>query len=303
MCALKIHTPCPEKWELMSPTSQGAYCSSCEKEVHNMVDARKQEIYQLMKDSNGIPCMRLTNRMNEEIAKDFSEWELQSSKGISSRFYLAFVIVFGMSLFSFQSAQQQKIFQNYQDSMYQMMAQDTLKEGNPTDTLAKEDSLLIQALELNWDTLVKPEVPETPKVELVQVILGDFIVSGGMGPTIQTDPYPGTFLPPLALDVNDFLNDQLQKLNVASSKENGFFLPFEQVSFFAPMTTIFDREENYSLQLINEKGQVIHRMGSYTGKQGKSVQTIFFLGIPVGKYLLEMKAETFSTYQVIHVFG
>lgn len=67
---LQLTKPCTERWDKMTPTQQGAYCSSCNKQVIDLTAKTENEIYELVTQHNGEMCARLTQQqLNTPIRK------------------------------------------------------------------------------------------------------------------------------------------------------------------------------------------------------------------------------------------
>lgn len=67
---LQLTKPCTERWDNMTPTQQGAYCSSCQKQVIDLTAKTENEIYELVTQHNGEICARLTKQqLNTPIRK------------------------------------------------------------------------------------------------------------------------------------------------------------------------------------------------------------------------------------------
>jgi hypothetical protein len=67
---LQLTQPCTERWDNMTPTQQGAYCSSCNKQVIDLTAKTENEIYELVTQHNGEMCARLTKQqLNTPIRK------------------------------------------------------------------------------------------------------------------------------------------------------------------------------------------------------------------------------------------
>lgn len=62
---INIHTPCHENWTTMSPTQQGKFCSSCQKEVHNFSKHSLLEIKQFFEGETGATCGRFRTQQLE----------------------------------------------------------------------------------------------------------------------------------------------------------------------------------------------------------------------------------------------
>ncbi|MFN3194468.1 MAG: hypothetical protein ACE364_00785 [Chlorobiota bacterium] len=59
---LTLNKPCDEKWENMTPNERGSFCDSCSKNVIDFTKLSQLEISEIMKNSDGNICARVTNK-------------------------------------------------------------------------------------------------------------------------------------------------------------------------------------------------------------------------------------------------
>jgi hypothetical protein len=245
MQRLKIDKPCHEDWSKMTPTRQGAFCLSCEKQVHDVTRFSKKQVYELMYQSAEIPCLRTTVKLNEEIAADFDAWLLQQSFNPHGRFWLAFFLVFGLGIFGLNNTYLENEWRPFQEFAFQVLDEDTIQglEGFESDSklvkLPEEtlsiDSNHVDTLNKTFDS--KPISSKSEqKVEFRELFwIGD-IVSGSVLPKesdyfIEDPKYPSIFSEMFQNSVNEFLSFQNSFYKVAQDDFDKFEIPFQQVSF------------------------------------------------------------------------
>ena len=64
---LEIPTPCHQSWQTMSGDSNQRHCNSCNKQVHNLASLTPLQIEELIHESDGHLCARITRNPNNEI--------------------------------------------------------------------------------------------------------------------------------------------------------------------------------------------------------------------------------------------
>lgn len=89
---MKIDFPCPVLESELISTKKGDFCTHCSKEVVNIDDMSRNEVYSLMQSSQGI-CVSTSNA------------KILNLKYSIRKFALSLLIVFGGSLFKFADAQ------------------------------------------------------------------------------------------------------------------------------------------------------------------------------------------------------
>jgi hypothetical protein len=98
---LDIAEPCHENWNQMSPTEKGAFCGKCQIDVVDFSNKTALEVKQILRDNIGKHlCGRFKKVQLAELNSDYLVWGNQSIHTFQSKFLLACVLVFGVTLFS-----------------------------------------------------------------------------------------------------------------------------------------------------------------------------------------------------------
>jgi len=84
---LNIQNPCEEKWNSMQPLDRGKFCMQCSKEVIDFTKLDNKEIVQIIEESKGRICGRMSiSQLNNPI-------EIQSKKS-RSKLYKVLTAIF-----------------------------------------------------------------------------------------------------------------------------------------------------------------------------------------------------------------
>jgi len=140
---LDIKTPCSEKWELMVGDEYSRYCSVCSKNVFNFINKSDQEIYEIIKNSNGRICGRVSK---QQLNRPLDIVELIHSKkhlGLVSKIFSGFIFLFTMNEFYPKSNKndinlifvEKKNRENQSENINDLQARKT--ESTLSDTLNK----------------------------------------------------------------------------------------------------------------------------------------------------------------------
>lgn len=71
--SLSINNPCAEKWEGFTPTQEGGFCQSCQKNVVDYTRMSDEQVLIMLKNTSGKICGRLrVDQMKEYIVKPSS---------------------------------------------------------------------------------------------------------------------------------------------------------------------------------------------------------------------------------------
>lgn len=108
---ISIPDPCNEDFSKMSPTERGAFCEVCSIDTFDFRSLNNTQIIDILEDHKGKHiCGRFNKSQLDEInSMGYSNWKNQSRKTFQSKFVLACLLVFGMTLFSCESEQAEQI--------------------------------------------------------------------------------------------------------------------------------------------------------------------------------------------------
>ena len=100
MTKIKI-IPCSENWDTFTPTQRGAFCAACKTEVVDFRAMSGEEIKAYFKKRAGQSvCGHYNRDQLDTYLIDYPEWENQKHNVFQSKFMLALIIGFGVTLFS-----------------------------------------------------------------------------------------------------------------------------------------------------------------------------------------------------------
>lgn len=107
---LTIPEPCNEDFSQMTPTERGAFCAKCQIDTFDFRDLSNHEINKvLLKHKNDHLCGQFTSSQLNQLNQDFLAWKNQKSRSFRSKFMLALIVVFGLSLFSCEEQEEKVI--------------------------------------------------------------------------------------------------------------------------------------------------------------------------------------------------
>ena len=109
---IQIPDPCNEDFSKMTATQRGAFCSKCQIDTFDFRDLSDKAVNTLLyKHRNEHLCGRFSLKQLHSLNKGFEDWKRQGPRTVRSKFLLALVVVFGLSLFSCNSEGEKAILQ------------------------------------------------------------------------------------------------------------------------------------------------------------------------------------------------
>lgn len=107
---LSIPEPCNEDFTKMTPTERGAFCSKCKIDTFDFRDLSDSEINKVLLENKGEHlCGQFTNKQLDSLNRGYLNWRYQKAKTFRSKFVLALILVFGLSLFSCNTEEEKMI--------------------------------------------------------------------------------------------------------------------------------------------------------------------------------------------------
>lgn len=149
---------CHENWDLMTPTAQGRFCGSCQKQVLDFSTKSLDEIksfFGKLPETEQV-CGRFKDEQMKELTFDaffrqFSRWRFLHKIAVICFF------VFGLSLFSFTARAQQPLMPDSLRTALQKQLPADTSQKKPVFALQK-DSVFANRLNIDSLTLfVKPQ--------------------------------------------------------------------------------------------------------------------------------------------------
>lgn len=109
---LSIPEPCHEDFSKMTPTERGSFCGKCHIDTFDFRSLSDSQINKLLLENmNQHLCGQFTKTQLNSLNRGFMDWKNQKRNTFRSKFLLALVLVFGLSLFSCNNEEEKVILQ------------------------------------------------------------------------------------------------------------------------------------------------------------------------------------------------
>lgn len=165
---IHIPDPCHEDWSNMTPTERGAFCQKCSIDVYDFSKRSEEEIFKILLANKGKHlCGRFKTSQLEDLNNGYLLWKNQSRQTFQSKFALALIMVFGLTLFSCNQEEA---------AVIDLLHSDKQKVVNTVDpsTLSSIDQIAhyIENQQAYWAS--EMEIPEPPELDFIACeIMGD----------------------------------------------------------------------------------------------------------------------------------
>lgn len=267
---ISIPEPCKEDFSKMSQTERGAFCNKCSIDTFDFRSLSNTEINHIIKVNAGQHiCGRFNKSQLEDLNAGFLNWKNQNPRVFQSKFVLACIMVFGLTLFScedeqaiqeinqielIQEDQSKAKFINTDLEVSQMDLLDYIQEQIP------EPSMDAIGCELNYE--LGGVIDAEYDVEQVYETNGKIMVAGGIGYSTEYVDYVKEIIPE---DTASILPDPI----------NTDARIFEATAYPNPtqgFTTIaldIEQEGQFDILLYNMNGQLVKNIHSGILSEGR----------------------------------
>ena len=290
-----ISKPCKENWNAMTPTQKGAFCAQCAKEVTDFSTLTHNETkIALFQQREGELCGRFREPQLAVLNAEIDAFSFRSTKSFQSALVFSLIVVFGMTLFSCSSEQQQ---QEVEQLRYQ--AKNALKELSVA-TATHREQLEEAALSVIEEDIL-PEFIELQEAPLEVVIeeytinatkeldefevIHDYHVLGGVGyrdfVTIEAIP---EMITNVELDVNGIPYPTQFDALVYPNPTTG------------PATFKLDVpvKQRFTISVFNMNGQLVQSLTDQEIERGTFRQEMDLSDQPTGMYLVTILSKDFK---------
>lgn len=273
---ISIPKPCHENWNEMTPTQKGAFCGKCQIDVIDFSKMTDVEIKETLIAQRGNHlCGKFKTTQLETFNLKYSNWENQPYHIFQSKFILACLIAFGMSLFS--CTNQQHFNLNSLKTVNTIEIADS--KNHPTDTTIIEQIGTKTTLNYATDVLGQVAIEE---VEIENItcsaqpdILGDMV--------IDEEFYERNVKGEIAINHN-FYTDTLQR--VPQNNEQSAIPLIEAQVYPNPVQSI-----THLKLILNQSGQT---QITLFDMQGKILLNIYEGNIEAGSNEFEINLENYK---------
>jgi len=149
-----ISEACSEDWDGMTPTEKGAFCHKCAIEVQDFTNKSSEEIKASLRMQIGKRvCGRILPEQEQALNAEFVVWQLNSKKTMQRAMTLSLIVVFGLTLFSCSSPQEEDVIRQIQQVV---RVADDFTEGKTAKSVAGISGEPIeQAIALNEQRILR----------------------------------------------------------------------------------------------------------------------------------------------------
>ncbi len=268
---ISIPDPCKEDFSQMTPTERGAFCDKCSIDTFDFRSLSNQQINQIVKENaNQHICGRFNKSQLIELNAGFLEWKNQQPRVFQSKFILACIMVFGLSLFSCENEEA------IQDLNQIEVVQDNTTKAKfiNTDLEISQVDLLDYIQEQIVEPGIAEFVCEIKDYELGGVIYeeydvqqiyetrGEIQVAGGIGYTENYIKYVEEVVPE---DTTSILADPIH-IDSRIFEATAYPNPTQGLSTIA---LDIEQEGQFDVVLYNMNGQLVQTIHSGVLQEGR----------------------------------
>lgn len=287
-----IQKPCSENWKTMLPTQQGAFCAQCAKEVTDFTRLTHNEVkWNLLQPRDGEQCGRFHAHQLKVLNTEIDAFTFRSTKSFQSALVFSMIVVFGLTLFSCSSEQQQR-----EVEQVRAQAKNAMKELAQTSASQNEQMLAAANEEVVHPTAITLKslrelelieavvVEDTHTLEEVVEVVHEYHVLGGVG-------------------YRDFITIEALPEMIANVEldANGVPFPtqFDALVYPNPTTgpTTFKLDvptkQRFTIHVFNMNGQLIQTLTDQEIDRGTYRQEFDLSEQPTGMYLVTIFSPDF----------
>ena len=263
---IQIPDPCNEDFSKMTETERGAFCQKCSIDTFDFTRLSTNEINKIIKNTKGEHiCGRITNKQLAELNAGFEHWKKQNRRTFQSKFVLALVMVFGLTLFACED-EDQPIIQNIKQAV--QIDDDSFARLDyiNQDLEIKSVDLIeyIEEIEMIECQVTAGEIAYEQETLFPTYTTGGAMIAGGIGSTLTYYEY-------VENTVIDTVEESILADPILANPDY-----FEAKAYPNPTTTSSKVEVDvkgegiYNISLYNMNGQLIrsiHNGELFVGRQ------------------------------------
>lgn len=283
---INIPNPCQEDFSKMTPTERGAFCQKCQTDTFDFRQLSSNQINEIIVKHKGEHiCGRFNKSQLDELNAGFLSWKNQTSRTFQSKFLLACVMVFGLSLFSC-STEEEPIIQEINTIEMRKNADPILNFINKEFMLENIDLL---------DYVIEKEILE-PIIgcEVSGEIQGDIEYTEEYNEHIQMAgmiAYDPTYL-----EYVEPVIDSTEE-SILSPQTNEDSRIFEATAYPNPTQTNstialdIEQEGQFDIRLYNLNGQLIQNVHSGILLEGRQQFDLEMSDLNSGMYIIKVISQ------------
>jgi hypothetical protein len=187
----------------MTPTEKGAFCAKCSIDTYDFRHLSNLEINSIIKEKKGEHlCGRMTQSQLVSLNAGFQDWKNQNRKTFQSKFVMALIMVFGLTLFACETEEREMIESVTQIEMPDGQAQ-FINDDQEITEIDLRDYVAQQPIPfemIGCDIMGELEyegydIPDNPPEYVTIETSGKMLVAGGIGYQIAYQDYVEATIP------------------------------------------------------------------------------------------------------------
>jgi hypothetical protein len=285
---INIPDPCKEDFSKMTPTERGAFCNKCQTDTFDFRHLSPNQINGIIKQHKGEHiCGRFTKNQLDELNNGFLNWKNQSKPIFQSKFLLACVMVFGLTLFSCNS-EDKAVIENMNTIEMTKNADPVLNFINKEFDLKDIDLL---------DFVVEEQILE-PFLEcgnLEEEIAGDIAYTEEYKDHVQLAgmiAYDPTYIDYVELELPDTVEESIleppieidQRIFEASAYPN-------PTQINSTIALDIEKEGQFDIMMYNMNGQLIQNIHSGILSEGRQQFEVEMYDLNSGMYIVKVISQ------------
>ena len=267
---ISIPDPCKEDFSKMSQTERGAFCNKCSIDTFDFRSLSNNEINHIIKDNAGQHiCGRFNKSQLEDLNAGFLNWKNQNPRVFQSKFVLACIMVFGLTLFSceneevVQEINQIEITQDDSRSKF-INSEIGVNEIDLLDYIQEHlPEPIPEAIDCEFlDYEVGGVISEVYDVQQITETRGEIMVAGGIGYSTQYVDYVKE------VDVEDTTSILADPIHIDSRIFEATAFP-NPTQGFTTVALDIEQEGQFDIVLYNMNGQIVQNIHSGILSEGR----------------------------------
>ena len=269
---ISIPDPCKEDFSKMKQTERGAFCDKCSIDTFDFRSLSNNQINHIIKENaNQHICGRFNKSQIEDLNAGFLNWKNQNPRVFQSKFIMACIMVFGLTLFScedeevLQEINQIEISQEDQSRAKFINTNIEVSQIDLLDFIQEQvqeplmDVIGCEIMDYELGGIVEADYDE----QQIYETRGEIMVAGGIGYSDQYVQYVDETTPE---DTTSILADPIH----IDSRI------FEATAYPNPtqgLTTIaldIEKDGQFQIVLYNMNGQIVQNIHSGILTEGRN---------------------------------
>jgi hypothetical protein len=290
---IQIPDPCSEDFSKMTATERGAFCNKCSIDTYDFRDMSNLEINTIVKENKGEHlCGRMTQNQLISLNAGFQDWKNQNSRTFQSKFVMALIMVFGLTLFACETEERAMIESVAQielpNGQLEFVNDDQdITEIDLRDYVAEHPPIYEIICEVNGGIGYSEEYLVEEIIDDVEITRIDVMYAGGIGSSAVYLDYVEATVP----DTNESILAEPILANPDLFEAKAYPNPTQGES-----TVALDINEagQFDVMMYDMNGRMIRNIHSGELTEGRKQFNLDLYDLNSGTYLVRIVSKTQS---------